>query len=102
MLKKCPSTDLNQGLDQSEERHFEPSQHELKARGASLTPNWEMLANQAMTASEEGMQGSRCFNSPQVHVEEVVRSPLQNHDRVSSRGRYCLKITFYEATKRGH
>ena len=48
------------------------------------------------------MQDSRCFDSPQAHVEEVVRSPLQDHDRMSSRRRYCLKVTVYEVTKRGH
>ena len=55
----------------------------------------------AETASEGGRQDSRCFDSPQVHVE-VVRSPLQDHDRMSSGRRYCLKVTGYEVTKRGH
>ena len=53
------------------------------------------------TASEGGMQDSRCFDSPQAYMEEVVRSPLQDHDRMSSRRRYCLKVTVHEATKRG-
>ena len=47
------------------------------------------------------MQDSRCFDSPQAHVEEVVKSPLQDHDRMSSGRRYCLKVTVYEVTKRG-
>ena len=53
------------------------------------------------TAAEGGMQDSRCFDSPQAHVEEVVRSPLQDHDKMSSGRQYCLRVTFYEVTKRG-
>ena len=53
------------------------------------------------TASEGGVQDSRCFDSPQVQVEEVVRSPLQDHDRMSSGRQYCLHVTVYEVTKRG-
>ena len=44
----------------------------------------------------------RCFDSPQAQAEEVVRSPLQDHDRMSSERRYCLQVTVYEVTKRGH
>ena len=53
------------------------------------------------TASEGGMQDSGCFDSTQAQVEEVVRSPLQDHDRMSSGRQYCLRVTVYEATKRG-
>ena len=56
----------------------------------------------AKTASEGGMQDSRCFDSPQAQVEEVVRSPLQDHDRMSSGRQYCLRVRVYEVTKRGH
>ena len=35
-------------------------------------------------------------------MEEVVGSPLQDHDRMSSGRQYCLKVTVYEVTKRGH
>ena len=55
----------------------------------------------AETASEGGTQDSRCFDSPQAQVEEVVRSPLEDHDRMSSGRRYCLWVTVYEVTKRG-
>ena len=54
------------------------------------------------TASEGGTQDSRHFDSPPAQVEEVVRSPLQDHDRMSSGRRYCLWVTVYEVTKRGH
>ena len=53
------------------------------------------------TASGGGMQDSRCFDSPQAQLEEVVRSPLQDHDRTSSGRRYCLRVTVYEVTKKG-
>ena len=85
--------DLKQGI---------PNQAgELEARGMSLTPSREAFADHAETASEGGMQDSRCFDSPQAHVEEVVRSPLKDHDRMSSGRQYCLKVTVYEVTKRG-
>ena len=54
------------------------------------------------TASEGGMQDSRHFDLPQAQVEEVVRSPLQDHDRMSSGRQYCLRVTVYEVTERGH
>ena len=52
------------------------------------------------TASEGGVQDSGHFDSPQAQVEEVVRSPLQDHDRMSSGRQYRLWITVYEVTKR--
>ena len=83
-LKRFPAAGSNQGSDQSEARHSELSQLELKARGVSSTPSREASMDCAETASEGGTQDSRCFDSPQAHVEEVVRSPLQDHDRMSS------------------
>ena len=53
------------------------------------------------TASKGGTQDSGCFDSTQAQVGEVVRSPLQDHDRMSSGRRYCLWVTVYEGTKRG-
>ena len=74
--KRCPSDGSNQGSDQSEMRHSKPSQLEFKVREVSLTQSREAFVDHAETASEEGMQNSRCFDSTQVQVEEVVRSPL--------------------------
>ena len=102
MPKKCHLTDSNQGSDQSKETCSELRPHEFEAREVSSIPNWKASVDCTETASEDGMQGSRCFHSPQVNVEEVVRSPLQNHDRMSSGRWYCLMITIYQATKRGH
>ena len=84
MPKRHPSAGSNQGSDQSEARHSELSQLESEARGVSLTPSGEASVDRTETASEGGMQDSRRFDSPQAHVEEVVRSPLQDHDRMSS------------------
>ena len=100
-LKRCPSAGSNQGLDRSEARHSELSQLEHKARGVPSTPSREASVDCTETASEGGTQDSRCFYSPQAHVEEVVRSPLEDHDRMSSGRGYCLKVTVYEVTKRG-
>ena len=100
-LKRCPSAGSNQGLDQSEARRSKLSRLELEVRGVSLTPSGEASADHTETALEGGMQDSRHFDSPQAHVEEVVRSPLQDHDRMSSGRRYCLRVTVYEVTKRG-
>ena len=99
--KRCPSASSNQGSDCSKVRHSELSQLELEVRGVSLTPSREMSTDHTKTALEGGMQDSRHFDSPQAHVEEVVRSPLQDHDRMSSGRQYCLRVTVYEITKRG-
>ena len=83
-LKRCPSAGSNQGSDRSEARHSKLSQLELQARGVLSTPSREASMDHAETASGGRTQDSRCFDSPQAHVEEVVRSPLQDHDRMSS------------------
>ena len=72
MPKRCLSASSNQGSDQSEVRHSEPSRLELEVRGAPLTTSREVSMPRAETASEGGTQDSRCFDSPQAHVEEVA------------------------------
>ena len=99
--KRCPSASSNHSLDRSEMRCSKPSRLELEARRVSLTPSREASMDHTETASEGGMQDSRCFDSPQAHVEQAVRSPLQDHDTMSSGRQYCLKVTVYEVTKRG-
>ena len=71
MLKRCPSAGSNQGLDRSKARHSEPSRLELEVRGVSLTPSREVSMDCTEIASKGGTQDSRCFDSPQAHVEEV-------------------------------
>ena len=41
------------------------------------------------------------FDSHQEQIDKVIQRPLQNHDCMNSRRRYCLLITVHEATKRG-
>ena len=77
MPKRCPSADSNQDSDRSEVRHSKLSQLELKVRGVPSTPSRGASMDHTETASKEGMQDSRCFDSPQVHVEEVVSSPYR-------------------------
>ena len=38
----------------------------------------------------------------QEQVSEVVRNPLQKHNKMDSGRRYCLLITIHEATHQGH
>ena len=42
------------------------------------------------------------FDSHQEQIDEVIRRPLLNHDRMNSGRRYCLFIAVHEATKRGY
>ena len=84
MPKRYPSASLNEGSDRSKARHSKPSQLELGVRGVSSAPSREASMDCTEMASEGGMQDSRCFDSPQAYVEEVFRSPLQDHDRMSS------------------
>ena len=83
-LKRCPSASLNQGSDQSKVRHSKLSRLEFEVREVSSTPSREASVDHAKTASEGGTRDSRCFDSPQAQVKEVVRSPLEDHDRMSS------------------
>ena len=48
------------------------------------TPSKEASVDHVETASEGGTQDSRHFDSTQAQVGEVVRSSLQDHDRMSS------------------
>ena len=52
-------------------------------------------------ASDGGIQDQGCFDFQLDQVDEVVRNPLQNHNRMDSGRRYCLLITVHEATRRG-
>ena len=94
-------TKQNQDSDQSKERHSKPSWHELKVEGVSSTPGREALVDHAKMVLENETQDSKCFDSPPMHTEGVIRSPLQNHDRMHSGRWYCLKITVHETIRKG-
>ena len=74
---------------------------ELEAERASSAPNREASENCSEVASDGGIQDQGCFDFQQDQVDEVVRNPLQNHDRMDSGRRYYLLTTVHEATRRG-
>ena len=84
MPKRYPSASLNQGSDQSKVRCSKLSRLEFEVGEVSSTPSREASVDHTETAAEGGMQDSGRFDSTQAQVEEVVRSPLQDHDRMSS------------------
>ena len=85
----------------SKARHSEASYLELEAERASPVPSREASEDHSEVASDGGIQDQWCFDFQQDQVDEVVRNPLQNHDRIDSGRRYCLLITVQEATRRG-
>ena len=85
----------------SKARHSKASYLELKAERASPVPSREASEDHSEVASDRGIQDQGHFNFQQDQVNEVVRNPLQNHDRMDSGRRYCLLITVHEATRRG-
>ena len=85
----------------SKARCSEASYLELEAERASPVPSREASDDHSEAASDGGIQNQGYFNFQQDQVDEVVRNPFQNHDRMDSRRRYCLLITVHEATRRG-
>ena len=81
--------------------HSKSSYLELEADRASPVPSKEASEDCLEVASDGGIQDQGHFNFQQDQVDEVVRNPLQNHDRMDSGRRYCLLITVHEATRRG-
>ena len=84
----------------SKARCSEASYLELKAGRASPVPSREASEDHSEVTSDGGIQDQGHFNFQQDQVDEVVRNPLQNHDRMDSGRRYCLLITVHEATRR--
>ena len=85
----------------SEARCSKAGYLELEAERASPVPSREASEDRSEAASDGGIQDQGCFDFQQDQVDEVVRNPLQNHDRMDSGRRYCLLITVHEATRRG-
>ena len=73
----------------------------LEAERASPVPSREASEDCSEVASDKGIQDQGHFNFQQDQVDEVVRNPLQNHDRMDSGRRYNLLITVHKATRRG-
>ena len=85
----------------SKARCSKASYFELKAERASPVPSREASEDHSEVASEGGIQYQGCFNFQPDQVDEVVRNPLQNHDRMDSGRRYCFLITVHETPRRG-
>ena len=81
--------------------HSEESYLELKAERVSPVPSREASEDHSEVASDERILDQGCFNFQLDQVDEMVRNPLQNHDRMDSGRRYCLLITVHETTRRG-
>ena len=101
MPKKCPSISSNQGSEQSEERHSKPSQDELEVGGVLSTADRESPVDCTDAASIDGASDPRCFNSSQVHMEELGTTTPWSCDRMSSRKQYCLENKVQEASRKG-
>ena len=64
-------------------------------------PSREALVNHSKAPLIGDVQDPECTGQGQEQVSEIVRSPLQNQDRMDSGRRYCLLTNIHEATHRG-
>ena len=106
MPKRQSPTGLNPSSHHSETGHSKArcskaSYLELEAERVSPVPSREASEDHSEVASDRGIQDQGHFDFQQDQVDEVVRNPLQNHDRMDSGRRYCLLIIVHEATRRG-
>ena len=92
-LKKESSARLNRSSGPSE-----ADCQELEARTASPMPSREALVDHSKVSLNGDVQDPEHINLEQ-EVSEVVRNPLQNHDRMDSGRRYYLLTTIHEATQ---
>ena len=75
--------------------------HELKAKATSPMPSREVLVDCSEASLIGDVQSLEHVDQEQEQVSEIVRSPLQNHDRMDLGRRYCLLTTIHEATCQG-
>ena len=76
--------------------------HELKAKATSPMPSREASVDHSEVSLIGDVQSLEHINQEKEQVSEIVRSSLQNHDRMDSGRRYCLLNTIHEATHQGH
>ena len=79
-------------------RPSEADSHEVKAKAASPMPSREASVDHSEVSLIGNMQSLEHIDQEQEQVSEIVRSPLQNHDRMDLGKRYCLLTTIHEAT----
>ena len=72
--------------------------HELEAKAESPMLSREALVDHSEASLIGDVQGLEHIDQEQEQVSKIVRSPLQNHDRMDSGRRYCLLTTIHEAT----
>ena len=75
--------------------------HELEVKATSPMPSREASVDCFEASLIGDLQSLEDINQEQEQVSKIVRSPLQNHDRMDLGRRYCLLITVNEATCRG-
>ena len=73
----------------------------IGARIASPMPSREASVDHSKVSLIGDIQDPEHFDQGQEQVNEIVRNPLQNHDRMDSGRRYCLLTTIHETTCRG-
>ena len=79
----------------------EVDHQELEARMVSPVPSREASVNHFKVSLNGDVHNPEHIDLGQEEVSEVVRNPLQNHNRMNSGKRYCLLTTIHEATQRG-
>ena len=79
----------------------EVDSYELEARAMSSMLSREALVEHSKASLIGDIQSLKHIDQEQEQVSKIVRSPLQNHDRIDSGRRYCLLTTIHEATCQG-
>ena len=79
----------------------EADSHELEAKAASPMPSREASVDHSEASLIGDIQSLEHIDQEQEQVSEIVKSLLQNHDRMDLGRRYCLLSTIHEATPRG-
>ena len=64
-------------------------------------PGREALVDSSEVSLNGDVQDSEHIVLGQEEVSEVVRNPLQNHNRMNSGKGYCLLTTIHKATRQG-
>ena len=74
---------------------------EFEAKAASPMPSGEASVDHSEASLIGDVEDPEHIDQGQEQVSEIVRSLLQNHDRMDSGRRYCLLTTIHEATCQG-
>ena len=75
--------------------------HELEAKAASPMQSRKASVDRSEASLIGDVQSLEHVNQEQEQVSEIVRSPLQNHDKMGLGRRHCLLTTIHEATHQG-